>query len=53
MYYDTKPMTFEDAKKSLADRKDDLFMPFVDVETGEVNVIYKRGEGLYGIVLPE
>ena len=53
LYYDVKPTTLEDAKKRLEEKADDLFMPFVDAETGEVNVIYKRGDGLYGIVMPE
>ena len=26
---------------------------FVNVETNEVNVIYQRGDGTYGIVIPE
>lgn len=53
LYYDVKPLTLEDAKKKMEERNDDLFMPFVDAETGEVNVLYKRDDGTYGIVIPE
>ena len=52
-YYDVKPLSVEDAKKKLEDRREDLFLPYVDAETGEVNVIYKRDDGTFGIVLPE
>ncbi|MBQ8298903.1 MAG: ribosome-associated translation inhibitor RaiA [Clostridia bacterium] len=51
--YDLKPITLEDAKLKLEDEKDTLFMPFVNVETKEVNVLYKREDGSYGIVVPE
>ncbi len=51
--YDLKPITLEDAKLKLEDKKDILFMPFVNVETKEVNVLYKREDGSYGIVVPE
>lgn len=51
--YDLKPITLEDAKLKLEDKKDTLFMPFVNVETKEVNVLYKREDGSYGIVVPE
>lgn len=53
VYYDVKPITIEDAKNKMEERNDDLFMPFVDAETGEINVIYKRDDGTYGIVIPE
>ena len=52
-YYDTKPITFEDAKQRLSERHDDLFMAFVDADSGDVHVIYKKGNDTYGIVLPE
>lgn len=51
-HYEIKPITTEDAKLKI-EEKDDMFMPFVNVETNEVNVIYKRGDGTYGIVIPE
>ena len=51
--YDVKPITLEDAKLKLEDKKDVLFMPFVNVETNQVNVLYKREDGSFGIVIPE
>ena len=50
--YEIKPISVEDAKLKL-DEKKDMFMPFVNVETNEVNVIYQRGDGTYGLVVPE
>lgn len=50
--YEIKPITVEDAKLKLEEKKD-MFMPFVNVETNEVNVIYQRGDGTYGLVVPE
>ena len=52
VYYDIKPLTIEDAKMKLASTED-LFLPFVNADTSEVNVIYKRSIGSYGIVIPE
>ena len=52
-YYDIKPMTPEDAKLKLQERKD-RFMPFVNIETGKVNVIFKlKDEANYGLLEPE
>lgn len=51
--YEVKPITVEDAKLKLEDEKDDLFMAFVNAETDKVNVIYKRDDGGFGIVVPE
>ena len=51
-HYDIKPITIEDAKLKL-DENDDMFMAFLNVETNQVNVIYQRGDGTYGIVVPE
>ena len=53
MCYDIKPVTVEDAKLKLDSERDMLFLPFVNVETNEVNVIYKRNDGSFGIVIPE
>ena len=53
LYYETDPMTLEDAKKELEAKSDDLFMAFVNSKTGEVNVLYKRREGSFGVVVPE
>ncbi len=52
-YYDIKPMTPEDAKLKLQERKD-RFMPFVNIETGRVNVIFRLKDDLnYGLLEPE
>lgn len=51
--YEIKPITVEDAKLKLEEKRDALFLPFLNVETNEVNVLYKRGNGSYGIVIPE
>lgn len=51
--YDIKPLTVEDAKLKLQSERDKLFMPFINVETNEVNVIYKKNDGSLGIVIPE
>lgn len=51
--YDIKPITVEDAKLKLQSERDKLFMPFINVETNEVNVIYKKNDGSLGIVIPE
>ena len=50
--YEIKPISVEDAKLKLEEKKD-MFLPFVNIETNEVNVIYQRGDGTYGIVVPE
>lgn len=52
-YYDIKPMTPEDAKLKLQERKD-RFMPFINIETGKVNVIFRLKDDMnYGILEPE
>ena len=52
-YYDIKPMTPEDAKLKLQERKD-RFMPFVNIETGKVNVIFRlKDDANYGLLEPE
>lgn len=50
--YEIKPISVEDAKLKLKEKKD-MFMPFVNVDTNAVNVIYKRDDETYGIVIPE
>ncbi|MBD3425695.1 MAG: ribosome-associated translation inhibitor RaiA [Candidatus Omnitrophica bacterium] len=47
-----KPMLPEEAKLEL-DVLNRNFIVFRNAETGEVNVIYKRGDGNYGIVEPK
>lgn len=45
-------MSTEDAKLKL-ESTDDMFLTFVNSKTNEVNVIYKRGDGTFGMVIPE
>ena len=53
-YYDIKPMTPEDAKLKLQERPTQMFLTFVNVETGKVNVIHKLKDGKnYGLIEPE
>ncbi len=51
--YEVKPLTLDDAKLKLEERKEDLFMPFVDIDTKEIHVLYKREDGSFGLVIPE
>lgn len=54
LYYDIKPMDPEDAKLKLQERKGDLFLTFINIATGKVNVIYKlKDSNNYGLVEPE
>ena len=50
--YEIKPISVEDAKLKVEESKN-MFLPFMNVETNQVNVIYQRGDGTYGIVVPE
>lgn len=50
--YEIKPITVEDAKLKL-EEKEDMFMAFVNADNNQVNVIYQRGDGTFGIVVPE
>lgn len=53
-YYEIKPMTPEDAKLKLQERPTHMFLTFVNVETGKVNVIHKLKDGKnYGLIEPE
>lgn len=52
--YDIKPISIEDAKLKLGERKGNIFYTFVNVDTGKVNVIFKLKDGKnYGLVEPE
>lgn len=54
IYYDIKPMTPEDAKLVLSEKPQNLFLTFINLETGKVNVIFKLKDGKnYGLVEPE
>ena len=52
--YDIKPISVEDAKLKLSERKGNIFYTFVNVDTGKVNVIFKlKDSNNYGLVEPE
>jgi putative sigma-54 modulation protein len=52
--YDLKPISVEDAKIKLEERKGNIFYTFVNVDSGKVNVIFKlKDSNNYGIVEPE
>lgn len=52
-YYEVKPMSAEDAKLVLSDKRDS-FLAFVNIDTGKVNVIFKLKDGKnFGLVEPE
>lgn len=50
--YDLKPLSIEDAKLTLSS-SDALFLTYVDVDSKSVNVLYKRVDGSFGLVVPE
>lgn len=53
-YYEIKPLAPEDAMLQLQERPTHTFLPFINVETNKVCVIYKLKDGKnYGIVEPE
>ena len=53
-YYEIKPLAPEDAMMELQERPTHNFMPFINVDTNKVCVIYKLKDGKnYGIVEPE
>ena len=52
--YELKPISVEDAKIKLDERKGNIFYTFVNVDTGKVNVIFKlKDSDNYGLVEPE
>ncbi len=54
IYYSIKPLTAEDAKLILESDPKNKFLPFINVETNNVNVIYKLKDGKnFGILEPE
>ncbi len=53
-YYELKPISVEDAKLKLQEKKGNIFYTFVNIDTGKVNVIFKlKDSSNYGIVEPE
>ena len=54
LYYDIKPISVEDAKLKLEEKVGNIFLTFVNIDTGKVNVIFKLKDSKnYGIVEPE
>lgn len=54
IYYSIKPMTEEDAKLILESDVKNKFLPFINVDTNKVNVIYKLKDGKnFGLLEPE
>lgn len=54
LYYDIKPISVEDAKMKLEEKVGNIFLTFINIDTGKVNVIFKlKDSNNYGIVEPE
>ena len=54
LYYEIKPISIEDAKMKLEEKVGNIFLTFVNIDTGKVNVIYKlKDSNNYGLVEPE
>ena len=54
VYYDVRPMSIEDAKIKLQEKTNAIFLTFVNIDSGKVNVIFKlKDSNNYGIVEPE
>ncbi len=54
IYYSIKPLSPEDAKLILEEDVKNKFLPFINVDTNKVNVIYKLKDGKnFGILEPE
>jgi len=54
LYYDIKPISVEDAKLKLEEKQGNIFLTFVNVDTGKVNVLFKlKDSNNYGVVEPE
>lgn len=50
-HFEPKPMHIDEAAMQL-EQRDDLFMVFLNAETEQVNVIYKRENGNLGLIVP-
>lgn len=54
LYYDIKPISVEDAKMKLEEKIGNIFLTFVNIDTGKVNVIFKlKDSNNFGLVEPE
>ena len=47
----TKPMDAEEAVMQL-DLADDSFLVFTNSRTNQINVVYRRNDGHYGLIQP-
>ena len=53
LYYDIKPLSVEDAKLKLEEKPGNIFLTFINVDTGKVNVLFKlKDSDNYGVVEP-
>lgn len=53
-YYELKPITPEDAKLILEEKPTQMFLTFVNQDSGKVNVIHRLKDGKnYGLIQPE
>ncbi len=50
-HFEPKPMHVDEAAMQLEGR-DDIFMVFLNAETEQVNVLYKRNNGNLGLIVP-
>lgn len=50
--YEIKPLSLEDAKLKLSS-SDDMFLVFIDADSKETHVLYKRNDSTFGLVIPE
>ena len=53
-YYELKPITPEDAKLILEEKPTQMFLTFVNQDSGKVNVIHRLKDGKnFGLIEPE